>query len=411
MAIIIDPQNSGISGNMLIGALVDLGANAENIKNITEEVAKSFGGVKTEIRQVNKSGIESKFCNIEIINSEDKHNHGITYKELKSEIDNLSDILSDYVLKTSQKVFYEIAKAESKVHGKSLNEIHFHEVGAADAVADIIGTVYGFYSLGLHEEKVIGLPISVGGGCVKTAHGTVSIPAPATIEILKGLSFQGGPVNSELATPTGCALYKVLCDEFSEFMPNIKVEKTAYGAGSKNFDHPNVLRIIKGEVKGNKKGINVLETNVDHLNGEELGYLYDKLLDSGARDVIMIPVFMKKNRPGQLIQVICRDDEIENLIKVIFEETGTLGIRINPKLHRGVASREFIKLPVKILNNEYEITFKIGYYNDKIISKRPEFEDIKKIAINSGLSLGEVREIANIEIINYLKEKNLNNLY
>ncbi|OWT33207.1 TIGR00299 family protein [Methanobrevibacter sp. 87.7] len=402
MTIIIDPQSSGISGNMLIGALVDLGANKEDIKRITEKVTENFGGVNTEITKVNKSGIEASFCNIKTLNKNNK-NHGIHYKDLIRNIDKLDNIISKEIIEKSKEVFEIIAKAESTVHGKSLDEIHFHEVGAADAVADVIGTIYGFYQLGLNKETVIGLPISVGGGRVKTAHGIVSIPAPATVEILKGLNFQGGPVASELATPTGCALYKVLCDKYLEFIPNIKIEKIAYGAGSKNFEHPNILRILKGENSSEKGEVNVLETNVDHLSGEELGYLYDKLLDAGARDVIMIPIFMKKNRPGQLIQVMGHEDNIENLLNVLFEETGTLGIRISPKLHRGIASREFIKLPLKINKKKYEINFKIGYYNGKIISKRAEFEDTKKIAIDTGLSLTEIRELANIEIRKYLK--------
>lgn len=406
MTIIIDPQSSGISGNMFIGALVDLGANKEDIKRITEKVAENFGGVNTEITKVNKAGIESSFCNIKILNKNHHNNHGISYKDLISNINKLNGFLDKEVLEKSKEVFKIIAKAESTVHGKSLDEIHFHEVGAADAVADVIGTIYGFYQLELNKENVIGLPISVGGGRVETAHGIVSIPAPATVEILKGLNFQGGPVSSELATPTGCALYKVLCDEYLEYMPNIKIEKVGYGAGSKDFKHPNVLRILKGKNSKEKGEIKVLETNVDHLSGEELGYLYDKLLDAGARDVIMIPIFMKKNRPGQLIQVISHEENIENLLKIMFKETGTLGIRISPKLHRGIASREFIKLPIEIDGKKYEITFKIGYYDGEIISKRAEFEDTKRIAIETGLTLGEIRELSNIEIRKYLKNKN-----
>ncbi len=406
MAIIIDPQGSGISGNMLIGALVDLGADKNKIKEITEMASKDFGGVETTISKINKSGIDSTFCSVKTLDSKHPHNHGTHYKGLIEKIDKLNDVLPDEVITKSKEVFKVIALAESKVHGKSLDEIHFHEVGAADAVCDVIGTVYGFYLLGLNKEKIIGLPISVGGGRANTAHGIVSIPAPATCEILKGIKFMGGPVDSELATPTGCALYRVLCDEYLDFIPNIKAESIGYGAGSKDFKHPNVLRIIKTEDTKKKSEINVLETNVDHLSGEELGYLYDRLLDAGARDVIMIPIFMKKNRPGQLIQVICKDEQIENLLNVLFEETGTLGIRISPKTHRGTASRKFIKIPVEINNKEYKINFKIGYHNGRIISKRAEFEDTKKIAKETGLSLTEVREIANIKVREYLKNNN-----
>lgn len=410
MAIIIDPQNSGISGNMFIGALVDLGADKEKIIEITKKVSKAFGGVKTTIEKVNKSGIDSHYCNITILDKENPNNQSIGYCKLIEIIDNLNDIVPWEVIEKSKEVFHEIAKAESKVHGKSIDEIHFHEVGAADAVCDVIGTIYGLYLLNALDEDIIGLPISVGGGRVETAHGIVSIPAPATLEILKGIKFIGGPVNFELATPTGCALYKVLCCKYLEFLPTVDIINTGYGAGSKDFDHPNVLRILKAKdidiTKNAKSTVNVLETNVDHLTGEELGYLYDKLLDSGARDVIMIPIFMKKNRPGHLIQVICKDENIENLLQILFKDTQTLGIRISPKTHRGTAKREFIKLPLMIEDKKFEVTFKIGYYNNKIISKRAEFEDKKNIATSTGLSIGEVDELCNIIIRDYLLENN-----
>ncbi len=405
MTIIIDPQNSGISGNMFIGALVDLGADKEKIIEITEKVAKDFGGVKTTIEKTNKSGIDSYFCNIKILNKEDVNNYSISYHDLIEKIDELNIILPSEVIEKSKEVFHEIAKAECKVHGKNIEEIHFHEVGAADAVCDVIGTVYGLYTLGALDEKIIGLPISVGGGRVETAHGIVSIPAPATLEILKGLKFNGGPVNAELATPTGCALYKVLCCEYAEFLPSVEVISTGYGAGSKDFNHPNVLRILRTKdneaLENAQSTVNVLETNIDHLTGEELGYLYDKLLDAGARDVIMIPIFMKKNRPGQLIQVICKDENIEDLLQILFNDTQTLGIRISPKLHRGTAKREFVKLPLIIEDKHFDVRFKIGYYNNKLISKRAEFEDKKIIADTTGLSISEVDELCNIIIRDY----------
>ena len=415
MTIIIDPQNSGISGNMFIGALVDLGADKERIIEITEKISKDFGGVKTTIEKVSKNGISSYYSNIEVLDKENPNNHAIEYCTLVEKIDNLKNILPVEVIEKSKEVFKEIANAESKVHGKSIQEIHFHEVGAADAVCDVIGTIYGLYLLDGLDEEIIGLPISVGGGRVETSHSIVSIPAPATLEILKGLKFKGGPVDSELATPTGTALYKVLCTKYLElctkyldFIDSVEIINTGYGAGSKDFNHPNVLRILKAknqEILSNAKStVNVLETNIDHLSGEELGYLYDLLLDSGARDVIMIPIFMKKNRPGQLIQVICKDEYIEDIIEILFKHTQTLGIRISPKIHRGTAKREFIKLPLMIEDKKFEVTFKIGYYNNKLISKRAEYEDKKYIANNTGLSINEVDELCNIIIRDYLLE-------
>lgn len=402
MTIIIDPQNSGISGNMFIGALVDLGADSEEIKKITERVAKDFGKITTNISKVNKHGIEASFCNIEI----EKTEGSITYKELINRIDSLKDKYSidEELINRSKNVFKRLGLAESKIHGKPLNDIHFHEVGTADAVADIIGTIYGFYSLGLNKENVIGLPVALGGGLINSSHGYIPVPAPATIEILKGATCIGGPVNDELTTPTGASLYMELCDEFSEFLPMINIDEIGYGAGSKEFNHPNVLRIIRGKSTMKIGRINVLETNIDHLSGEKLGYIFDKLLKEGARDVSIIPIIMKKNRPGHLIKVLVKNDNMEHILNIMFKELGTLGIRISKETHRGVAEREIIKLKLNISNEEYTVNFKIGKLDGEIISKRPEYEDIKKIADETNLSLNEVENIGNYKITEYLNK-------
>ena len=387
MTIIIDPQGSGIAGNMLIGAFVDLGANADKLKEIMEQSAKDFGGVKVTFEKINKHGIESTFCHVEML----EHNHSIRYPEFIEKINDLD--LDEKVKETSIKVFERIAKAESKVHGKSLETIHFHEVGASDAVADVIGSIYAYYSLNLKKQKVIGLPIAVGGGTVNTDHGILAIPVPAVLEILKGVKIIGGPVDSELATPTGSAIYMEICDEIKEFIPQIKPKKVGYGAGKKDFDHPNVLRIIESDDVCESDEIDVIETNIDHLTGEEIGYLFDKLLDKGASDVSVTPIIMKKNRQGSLLKVVCRNEYRDELVNAIFSETGSLGIRIIPNIHRGIAKREFEKRTVEINGKNYEVTYKIGYINGEVISKRPEYEDLKRIAEDSGLALRKVKEL------------------
>lgn len=387
MTIIIDPQGSGIAGNMLIGAFVDLGADECELKEIMEKSAKSFGKIEVTFEKISKHGIASTFCHVEML----ENNHPLNYPEFISMIENLD--LDDKVKNTSVNVFKRIAEAEAKVHGKTLETIHFHEVGASDAVADVIGSVYAYYSLGFDSEKIIGLPIAVGGGRVKTAHGIIPVPAPAVVEILNDANMLGGPVDSELATPTGCAIYMELCDETFEFLPMINSTEIGYGAGRKDFDHPNVLRIMKSSDINKNDEIDVIETNIDHLTGEEIGYLFDRLLDAGARDVSITPIIMKKNRQGSLLKVISKKEKREDIINAIFKETGSLGIRIAPNIHRGVAKREFEKETVEIDNKSYEVTFKIGYVNGEIISKRPEYEDLKKIADESGLPLREVKEM------------------
>ena len=387
MTIIIDPQGSGIAGNMLIGAFVDLGADSSELKEVMETSAQEFGEVNVEFSKISKHGIESTFCHVEML----EKNPSISYKEFISKIEDLK--LDDNVKTTSINIFRRIAEAEAKVHGKSLDEIHFHEVGTSDAVADVIGSVYAYYSLGYDEQKIIGLPIAVGGGRVETSHGTIPVPVPATVEILKDANMVGGPVDSELATPTGCAIYMELCDEISKFIPIIKTRKVGYGAGRKDFDHPNVLRIIESSDICENDEIDVIETNIDHLTGEEIGYLFDVLLDVGASDISITPIIMKKNRQGSLLKVISKKDKREIILNTIFKETGSLGIRITPNIHRGISKREFEVKTFNINGKDYEITFKTGYVNGKVISKRPEYEDLKRIAQDSGLSLKEVKEL------------------
>ena len=367
--------------------MVDLGADKNELEEVMKKSAKIIGEINVIFDKINKKGIDATYCHVEML---DKKSH-VHYNELVDKINALN--LDESIKKTSLNVFKRIAIAESKVHGKNLDEIHFHEVGASDAVADVVGSVWAYYSLNLDKEKIIGLPISVGGGQVKTAHGILPVPAPAVLEILNGLNFKGGPVSSELATPTGCAIYAELCDEINEFIPLVKAKKTGYGAGSKDFDHPNVLRIIQTEDENEDDKIDVIETNIDHLTGEEIGYLFDVIMDAGASDVSITPIIMKKNRQGSLLKVISKKSKRDEIVNLIFKETGSLGIRIAPNIHRGLAKREFIKKTYEIEGKEYEVTFKIGYVNGEIISKRPEYEDLKRIAIDSGLSLRKVKEI------------------
>lgn len=394
MTIIIDPQGSGISGNMLVGAFVDLGADSDNLKEIMEKVSSEFGKIEVTFSKINKNGINSTYCNVKMM-EESKVLH---FNEFISKIKKLD--LEDFIIEKSINVFKRIAISESKIHGKNLEEVHFHEVGSSDAVADVIGSIYAYYSLNLDKKKIIGLPISVGGGQIRTQHGLLPVPAPATLDILKGAKFIGGPVNSELATPTGCALYMELCDEIKEFMPMMSPLKIAYGAGSKDFNHPNVLRVILASCEVQNDMVDVIETNVDHLTGEEIGFLFDKLFSFGALDLSIIPTIMKKNRPGNIIKIIAKEDKREDLINILFKETGTLGIRISPNIHRGIAKREFQVKKVEFEGRKFEVTFKIAYVDGEVISKRPEFEDLKKIAIETSIPLKEVsKKIGEMVII------------
>lgn len=429
MVLIIDPQNAGIAGNMIAGAFIDLGVNPNKMKKVMETVATDFGGVKVYINRenqrfsnlkkqvfsnkINKSGIEATYLEVE---TDEKYNPTISYKDLLLKIDEIENkefekdepLISKEVFNISKKIFERIAISEAKIHGKTLEEVHFHEVGAADAVADVFGSIYGYCSLGFNnsKEKVIGLPIALGGGTVNSAHGRIPVPAPAVIEMLKGISCFGGPVATELATPTGVAIFLEICDEFKEFQPVIKPTNIGYGAGKKDLEFPNVLRLIQGESIVETQIIEVLETNIDHLSGETIGYLFEKLMKEGARDVAIVPIIMKKNRPGHLLKVISKKKDSDKIISAIFKETGTLGIRVSQHTHRGVANRKIISIDTDIKGKKEKIRFKIGCINDEIISSRPEYEDIRKIAIERDIPLNNVEKIANDEIKHYL-DKNM----
>lgn len=383
MTIIIDPQSAGISGNMIIGALIDLGANENKVKEIMEKTANKFGEIKVSFEKINKHGIASTYCNVEIIDKGEIMN----FNEFISKINSLD--IEDKIKEKSINIFKRIAMSEAKIHGSTLEKVHFHEVGQSDAVGDVIGAVYAYYLLGLDKEKIIGLPIAIGGGVVKTAHGILPVPAPAVLEILKNANCVGGPIDSELATPTGCAIYMEFVNELKEFTGTISPKKIGYGAGTKDFNFPNVLRIIKSE-KCLYDEINVIETNIDHLTGEELGYLFNLLLSQGASDVSLIPIIMKKNRPGHILKVISKPELTEILVDIIFKEVGTLGIRISQNQHRGLAKREFVKTNVDINNEVFDVTYKLGYVNGKLISNRIEFEDAKEIALKTGIPLKDI---------------------
>jgi uncharacterized protein (TIGR00299 family) protein len=421
MVLIIDPQNAGIAGNMVAGAFIDLGANFNEVKDIMESVSQEFGGGTVNISKVNKKGIEASYLEFSNDNdlgeNENADYFSINYNEFIGKIDklktNIDDLLTLKVFKTSKNVFKRIAISESKIHGKSLDKIHFHEVGAADAVADVFGSIYAYYQLGFENEKIIGLPVALGGGTIVSSHGRIPVPSPATLDILNGINCFGGPVNEELATPTGSALFTELCDDFKEFQPAMSPNKVAYGAGKKDLDFPNVLRMIRGSSLIDVEKIDVIETNIDHLTGESMGYLFDKLFEAGAKDVFITPTIMKKNRPGNILNVISQCNDTDNLLSVIFEETGTLGIRISPQKHRGVADRKIVSINVDFnsyldsnyqnKNNVRKIRFKIGLIESKIVSIRPEYEDVKKIAIELNIPLTEVNKIGDIEIKNFLK--------
>ena len=302
--------------------------------------------------------------------------------------------ITEEILNFSKKVFKTLADAESHVHGTTIDKVHFHEVGAADAVADIMGSSYLFHKLGLHKNKVYGMPVALGGGRINSMHGKLSVPAPATLEILKNVPTFGGPVNKELATPTGAALYVNMVDEFTNFYPLLTNKESYYGAGKMELPFPNVLRIVNGTSGLEQENVSILETNMDDVTGEVLGNIFNELMAHGARDISIIPTITKKNRPGHLLRVITRPEDTENLSEKMIRETGTLGVRVIPYAHRNIAHREIIPSEVEIGGINFEIDIKVGKIGNDVISVKPEYEDARKISETTGIPLKDVMDAA-----------------
>ncbi len=391
MTVIIDPQNSGISGNMIIGALVDHGLKTDVLIDVMKYYASYFGDIKVEIKKVRKSGISASFVDVECRDSA-----SIKYTELIEVLESIKkhSAITPDIMNLSKNVFSTLAEAEACVHGTTIEKIHFHEVGAADAVADVIGAAYSFHKLGMANKMVYGMPVALGGGRIKSSHGMLSVPAPATLEILKNVPVFGGPVNKELTTPTGAALLVNMVDKFTNYYPILTNKRIGYGAGKMELTFPNVLRILDGNPEIETDHVSILETNIDNVTGELMGHIFNVLLKYGARDVSVIPTTTKKNRPGYLLRVIAKPMDCDTLSEVIIRETGTLGVRVIPYVHRNITSRKIIPVQVDISGKKVEIKIKVGMIGDEIISLKPEYEDARKVSEETGIPVKDVMNTA-----------------
>ena len=391
MTVIIDPQNAGISGNMVIGALVDLGLDPEPVIDVMECYASYFGEVEVDIKKVKKSGISASFVNVKC---QDKG--PIKYTDLIEILEKIEHSeVTENILNLSKEVFKTLAEAEAKVHGTKIEKVHFHEVGCADAVADIMGASYSFHKLEMNDKMVYGLPVALGGGRVESMHGILSIPAPATLEILKNIPTFGGPADHELTTPTGAALLVNMVDEFTNFYPFLTNKKIGYGAGKYDLPFPNIIRILDGNSEVQEDKVSILETNLDNVTGELMGHIFKVLMKVGARDVSVIPTITKKNRPGYLLRVIAKPMDCDMISEVIIRETGTLGVRVIPYVHRNITSRKIVPVNVDINGKTFEIQIKVGMIGNEIISVKPEYEDARRISEESSMSLKNVMDLAN----------------
>jgi pyridinium-3,5-bisthiocarboxylic acid mononucleotide nickel chelatase len=319
------------------------------------------------------------------------HEHGRGLKEIRDVIAKAA--ISEPARQTAIAIFEALGAAEAKIHDTDIEKIHFHEVGAVDAMVDIVCAAVGAEALGVDE--IVCSPLNVGGGTVTCAHGTLPVPAPATLELLRNAPVYSSGIQFELVTPTGAAIIKTLVKRFVPF-PQMKVEKSGYGAGTRDFaGHANVLRLTIGEAHPElsaditKDTITVLEANIDDLNPQVFGYVMDRLIEEGALDAFGMPVQMKKNRPGMLLTVLCRTEDATKLTHLIFTETSTLGVRQREERRQALARKW-----VTVATRWGDVRLKVASMNGTITNYAPEYEDCRRIATERHIPLKSVMQEA-----------------
>jgi uncharacterized protein (TIGR00299 family) protein len=372
---------SGISGDMTLGAFLDLGVP---VKWLKENLGRlPLEGFDLSVKTIFRNGIKAKSIYV--------HSKGDVESRDYAEINSMikKSLLSRNIKKMSLEIFERIADAEAAIHGCPRDKVHFHEVGGIDAIVDIVGTALCVDYLGI--EKVISSKIPLGTGFISCRHGTLPVPAPATIGILKGVPVYGTQIPHELVTPTGAAIIVTLAESF-EAMPDMIVEKTGYGAGKRDLESiPNLLRVTTGtepdyqtsnRTYQQKDTVVVVETCIDDMNPEVFGFLMDRLFEKGALDVYWIPIFMKKNRPGTMVQVLCQENRKEVLIDCILSETSSLGVRYY-YAKRCMLTREHVF--VKTAYGELQVKRIIE--PDGGVRIVPEYEICKKIALEKNIPI------------------------
>lgn len=391
MKILYIECSMGVAGDMLMGALYEL-LNDEDRKKFTDKM-NSLGieGLHVEAVPSVKCGINGTHMNVTIDgyeeleshHSEHHHHHGASMHDIRHVIDAAG--ISENVKKNAVEVYECIAQAESRVHGKSADEIHFHEVGSKDAMADVIGCCMLIDIIG--ADRIVVSPVTTGFGNVRCAHGILPVPAPATALILNNVPLRAGSIEGELCTPTGAALVKHYADEFGN-MPQMTVSRIGYGMGTKDFAAANCVRVFVGiQATRTAKTIVQLCCSIDDMTAEELGYAAELLMDEGALDVYTTAIGMKKSRPGTLLTVMCREEDRERIAGLIFRNTTTLGMRV---YH---CERMILERSEKTLHTEFgDVRCKeaSGY---GVVRSKLEYDDVRRLAKSSGRSIREIRDI------------------
>lgn len=378
---------SGISGDMFVGALLDAGLKIEILEKELNKL--NLSGYQLEVNKVLKKGISASQFKVKI------QEKGVE-RRFKDIINILEESKLDEEIKNEvKKIFFKIAEAESKIHQEDIEKIHFHEIGGLDSIMDISSAVIGIKALEIKE--IYSSPLPLGKGLVKCAHGILPLPAPATLELLKNIPTYSGGMESEMVTPTGAAIISTLTKDFRE-RPLMKIEKIGYGAGEREFSIPNLLRVSIGEKILSDRDLMdgyvhdealLIETNIDDMNPEFYDYIMDKLFSQGALDVFLTPIQMKKNRPAQMFSIIVYEQNLKEILKVLFSESTTLGVRIKEVKRLKLTQQNFIA------ETKYgKIKVKVGIFKEDIKTIAPEYQDCHKIAQQYQVPLKEIYEEA-----------------
>jgi uncharacterized protein (TIGR00299 family) protein len=391
---------AGASGNMILGALVALGVDA---KQLVEQIKLlDVADFEIEFTKRDKSGISAVHVEVKVPH-EHAHRH---LHHVEKIIDDSR--LSDSVKKRAVEIFTNLAKAEAKIHGIEIGKVHFHEVGAMDAIVDVVGACVGFELLGI--ERFVCSKIHVGSGFAQMAHGKFPVPPPAVAELLCNAPVYSTEIEGELITPTGAAIIATVCSDFGP-IPEMRIERTAYGAGTREYkDFPNALRLILGvqnsksadsgfhiadfefqggeqKTKIKNQNLLLLETNIDDLSPQTLGYVMERAFDAGALDCWFTPIQMKKNRPATMISILCNTEKKKPLTELLYAETTTLGVRVS------VVERSCLPREIVAVETEFgTIDVKVARFGGEIVNVKPEYEQMREFARQSNISLREMEK-------------------
>jgi uncharacterized protein (TIGR00299 family) protein len=377
---------AGASGDMILGAMVAAGVDPNALREQLSLL--NVEGFKIDFEHVDRSGLSATYARVETVH-EHKHRH-------------LSDIrriieasgVTDGAKELSLRIFTRLAEAEARVHNEPIEEVHFHEVGALDAIVDVVGAAICFDLLKI--ERFVSSPLHVGSGMIEIAHGRFPVPPPAVTEMLRGVPFYSGDIKGELLTPTGAAIITTVCREYGP-IPRIQIDRTGYGAGTREYENfPNVLRVLIGATETGDiaaERLWMLETNLDDASPQIVGHVMDRVFEAGALDCYFTPVQMKKNRPGVLLSVLCGPAEKEAVMKLLFTETTTLGIRSYE-----VERRALRRSVVQVETQYGPIFVKVAYLNGRVVNEMPEFEQCREAAIKANVPLKVVEEAARVAL-------------